>query len=79
MEEREQPQSFTERVKKVAFADGADSAFDLLVAERWTVAPVENGVSRPGYRVFATVSWTRRILIRDSDGSLWALELEEQA
>jgi hypothetical protein len=77
MEHREQTETFKEKVRHVAFADGADSAFEMLLEEGWTLPAGEDSVCPPGHRIFATATWERRILMRDSDGSLWALQLEE--
>lgn len=76
MGNRQQDQVFKERVKRVAFADGADAAFDMLVKDGWTVPSEDNGNGSAGYRIFALASWQRRVLRRDSDGSFWAMETE---
>ena len=76
MDNRQQNQAFKENVKYIAFADGADAAFDMLVQDGWTV-PGEDGSScPPGFRIFALASWQRRVLMRDSDGSYWAMEMK---
>ncbi len=74
MENRQQDQAFKERVKHIAFADGADAAFDMLVRDGWTVPSEDDGSSPAGYWIFALASWQRRVLRKGSDGSFWAME-----
>ena len=68
--------AFTERVKHAASADGADAAFEMLASSGWTVPAGQDGRCPPGFRIFATADWNRRVLIRDDDGSLWAVEVQ---
>lgn len=75
MENRKQTQAFSEMVKHTLFADGADAAFDALERDGWVVPSEQDGRAPTGFRIFATASWGRRVLIRDDDGSLWALAL----
>ena len=75
MGNREQTQAFAEMVKRAAYTDGADAAFDALERDGWVVPSEQDGRAPTGFRVFATASWGRRVLIRDDDGSLWALAL----
>ena len=77
MENKEQIQAYKESVKSTASDSGADAAFEMLVSDGWTVPDGQEGNSPPGFRVFATASWKRRVLMRDSDESFWALELTE--
>lgn len=74
MDNRQQDQAFKETVKRAAFADGADAAFDMLVRNGWTVPGDQDGRCPPGFRIFALASWEHRVLMRECDGSFWALE-----
>jgi hypothetical protein len=74
MDDRQQDQAFKERVKHVAFAEGADAAFDMLVQDGWTVPTEDDGRCPAGFWIFALASWQRRVLMRDSDGSFWAMQ-----
>jgi len=76
MDSREQAQAFKEMVGHTASADGADVAFEMLVRGGWTVCGGQGGTCPSGFRIFAMASWERRVLIRDSDGSFWALEMK---
>jgi hypothetical protein len=76
MDNRQQDQAFKENLKHVAFAEGADAAFDMLVQEGWTVPGEGNGSCPEGFWIFALASWQRRVLMRDSDGSFWAMEMK---
>ena len=77
MGNQQQDQAFKEMVKHAAFADGADTAFDLLVRDGWTVARDPDGDCPPGFWVYALVSWEHRVLMRECDGSFWALDLSQ--
>jgi len=75
MDNRKQTQAFKKMVRSAAYADGADAAFEMLVGSGWTVPCGPDGACPPGFRIFATATWERRIMMRDSDGSFWALEI----
>jgi len=76
MADRRQDQAFKDRIKHIVFAEGADAAFELLTREGWTVSSGQDGRCPPGYRIFATATWERRVLKKDDDDSFWAWELK---
>jgi len=79
VDDRKQDLAFKEKVKHTVFAEGADVAFDMLIGNGWVVPSGQDGACPPDFRIFALASWERRVLLRDSDGSFWALETTTQA
>jgi hypothetical protein len=74
MDNRQQSTEYIESIKLSAFADGASVAFGRLVGDGWVLPSVEDDACPEGFWIFALASWTRRVLVRNSDGSFWALE-----
>lgn len=74
MDNGQQAPEYRESIKHAASADGADAAFDMLVGDGWVLPSIEEDTCPEGFWIFALASWRRRVLVRNSDGSFWALE-----
>jgi hypothetical protein len=74
MENGQQSTDYIESIKQAAFAEGASVAFDRLVGDGWVLSSIEDDACPEGFWIFALASWRHRVLVRNSDGSFWALE-----